>query len=129
MRAFAVVALAAALLTGCGAGAGAAGPQGLESPPPAGGPAVMLAAKDIAFSATDIGVPAATPFVIAFENRDGVPHNVSIYSDTAGTMRLFEGITFGGPATRWYPVSALPAGTYVFKCDLHPTMTGTLHAS
>jgi plastocyanin len=67
--------------------------------------------------------------VIVFENREAVSHNVSIYADEGLMDRRFEGVLFGGPATRWYPVPALAPGAYVFLCDLHPTMRGTLTAS
>ena len=50
--------------------------------------------------------------MIVFENREAVSHNVSIYADDGLTDRRFEGVLFGGPATRWYPVPALEAGTY-----------------
>ena len=34
---------------------------------------------------------------------------------------------FKGPATKKYAVPALPAGTYTFVCQVHPTtMKGTL---
>jgi plastocyanin len=64
-----------------------------------------------------------------FENREAVSHNVSIYADKGLEDRRFEGVLFGGPATRWYPVPALTPGTYVFLCDLHPSMRGTLTAT
>jgi plastocyanin len=131
MRAIAL-ALLAAIAVGCGTGSGTGQPAalGFESPPAGrdpGGP--MLAAKDVAFTTTDLNVPAGTPFVLVFENRENLPHNLSIYADAAFSNRVFEGVTFSGPSTRWYPVPALPAGGYVFRCDLHPNMTGRLHAS
>ena len=128
MRALVLTFLAAILLAGCTTGNDAQTAQGYESPPAGGGPVVALMAKDVAFTASKLDVSAGTPFVIAFENRENLPHNVSIYTDEAGTNRVFEGITFTGPATRWYSVPALAAGTYVFKCDLHPNMTGRLRA-
>ena len=128
MRAFALTFLAA-IVVGCATGSGAQTAQGFESPPAGGGPAVALAAKDVAFTASELGVSAGTPLVIAFENRENLPHNVSIYADEAGTNRVFEGITFSGPATRWYPVPALQPGVYMFRCDVHPNMRGTIRAS
>ena len=130
--ALAVLATLAAALVGCGAGTGSDAPSalGFESPPAGLDPtSPTLAAKDVAFTTVDVDVPAGTAFVLVFENRASLPHNVSIYADGAFSNRLFEGVTFGGPSTRWYPVPALPAGVYAFRCDLHPNMTGRLHAS
>lgn len=88
-----------------------------------------LLANNISFDSPDIDVPANEAFVLVFENAENVGHNVSIYSDAGYQTRLFEGLVFNGPATRWYPVPALGVGTWVFKCDLHPNMNGRLHAS
>ena len=69
---------------------------------------------------------AGTPFGLVFENREGAPHNVTIL-DGRG-VELFVGEVFGGPGWRSYAVPALAAGEYGFRCDVHPTMTGTLVA-
>jgi plastocyanin len=115
----------AAVLAACGGGRA----LGDASPPPSLDPASpTLAAKDGAFDRETLEVPAGTPFILVFENRDAVDHNVSIYADAALQQRRFEGVLFGGPATRWYPVPALEAGTYVFVCDLHPNMRGLVEA-
>ena len=122
--------LAITVIAGCGTGGDPTTALGYESPPAGLDPASpTLVARDIAFSTANLSVPAGKPFVLVFENGEAVMHNVSIYAGSAGTNRVFEGVSFTGPATRWYPVPALAAGDYVFKCDLHPNMTGTLHAS
>ena len=119
-----VLALGAA---GCGPGSTALGD---DSPPASLDPASpKVVAQDIAFDQTTIAVKAGVLFILVFENRESVSHNVSIYADEARNDRRFEGVLFGGPGTRWYPVPALAAGTYVFVCDLHPTMRGALRAS
>jgi plastocyanin len=111
------------------AACGASSAQGYTSPPPSLDPAgPKLAAKDVAFDRETLDVPAATPFILVFENRESLEHNVSIYADAALQQRRFEGVLFGGPATRWYPIAALEAGTYVFACDLHPSMRGLIEA-
>ena len=91
------------------------------------GPSVSIVALGIAFTTTEVTVPADTPFVIVFENQDaGVPHNVAI-SDASGA-EVFRGEIFNGVATMEYQVPALPAGEYPFICTVHPNMTGTLTA-
>ena len=117
--------LAAVLLTGCGSGSA----LGLDQPPASLDRASPhLSAAGLAFDAAELAVPANTPFVIVFENREAVSHNVSIYADDSHQDRRFEGVLFAGPATRWYPVPALAPGTYAFICDLHPSMAGRLVA-
>ena len=121
--ALAAAALAAAALAGCGAGSAV----GLDQPPPSLDPSSpRLVAEQIAFDRSDLEVAAGTPFVLVLENRDTVSHNVSIYTDADLRDRRFEGVLFGGPATRWYPVPGLAPGAYVFVCDLHPSMRGAL---
>lgn len=114
-------------MVGCGGGSSA---LGLEAPPASLDPgSPKLSAEGVAYDTTELAVPADEAFVIVFENHETVSHNVSIYADDGLRDRRFEGVLFGGPAKRWYPVPALAPGTYVFACDLHPSMRGTLTAS
>jgi plastocyanin len=103
---------------------------GAEEPAPqatATGPVVRLAADNIRFATTSLSASAGTPLTLRFENEEAVPHNVAIYADASASRSFFVGTTFPGPATRNYAVPALDAGTYFFRCDLHPTtMTGSL---
>jgi plastocyanin len=93
-------------------------PQGTE---------LQVSATASAFDATCLAAPAGSAFTIAFTNNDaGVPHNVSIYTDESATTTLFQGALVTGPTTMTYEVPALQAGTYFFRCDVHPTqMFGT----
>jgi len=119
------LAAVALVVAGCGASAAAN-----DHPPASLDPASpRISAVGIAFDAAALAVPANRPFTLIFENRENVPHNVSIYADAARQDRRFEGAVFSGPATRWYPVPALAPGTYVFVCDVHPDMTGSLVAA
>lgn len=103
---------------------------GYDAAPPSLAPdSPGLSAIGVKFDQADVAVPASKPFILVFDNRESISHNVSIYADAALRNRLFEGVLFTGPATRWYPLPALAPGTYVFVCDLHPTMTGLLRAS
>jgi plastocyanin len=94
---------------------------------PSGSPS--LVARDLKFDTSRLAVPAGQAFTLVFENEDGAPHNVAIYRDTAATDALFVGETFSGPAGRAYAVPALPAGTYLFRCDVHHDMQGQVVAA
>jgi plastocyanin len=64
--------------------------------------------------------------VIRLENEDaGILHNVAVYQDDEATSGLVRGALFDGPRTRDYTFPALPAGSYLFQCDLHPAMRGS----
>jgi ABC-type glycerol-3-phosphate transport system substrate-binding protein len=75
-----------------------------------------------------LAAPANTAFQIDFDNQDGgVEHNVSIYTNAGAGTALLNGEIIIGPKKITYQVMALPAGTYYFRCDVHPfgTMKGT----
>ena len=110
-------------MTACSAAARRDGP-----PPsaPAGG--AVIVARDLAFDQTRLEVPAGVAFALLFENRDGAPHNVAIL-DPPDDHAVFTGEIFGGPGSRTYTVPAIAAGTYKFRCDVHPEMTGTVVAA
>jgi plastocyanin len=118
----ATLVLAASLLTGCNTSTGtaAAAPSA-----PSGG--AVITAQNTTFDRAQLVVPAGRPFQLLFENREGAPHNVTIYDD-GGAPPLFVGETFGGPGSRTYEVPSIAAGTHRFRCDVHPQMTGTVTA-
>jgi plastocyanin len=118
----ALVLLAGSLLVAC---TSTASPAGSPPTPPPGG--TIITALGVAFDRTELAVPAGKPFPLLFENRDGAPHNVSIY-DEAGAQPLFVGEIFGGPGSRTYDVPPIPAGAHRFRCDVHPEMAGTVVA-
>ena len=119
---WAALAIGAAIVVGCGSSnAGAPAPSA-----PAGG--AVITANASAFDRDRVDVPAGRPFALLFQNREGAPHNVTILPP-GGSEPLFTGEVFSGPASRTYQIPALPAGTYSFRCDVHPQMTGTVVAS
>ncbi len=88
------------------------------------GTTLKISAENLAFNTDCLAVNAGKPFKILFDNKDaGVPHNVSIYD---GTTSLFAKTALPGPGVVTYDVGALTAGSYTFRCDIHPsTMLGT----
>ena len=121
VRIGAMIVMTAGLLASCTT-AGTGGP-----PPsaPAGG--AVIAAANTAFDRTMLEVLAGHPFKLQFENREGAPHNVRIYGENVD-QALFVGEVFGGPGSRTYEVPAIGPGTYLFRCDVHPDMAGSLIA-
>jgi plastocyanin len=71
-------------------------------------------AQNVAFGTDCLAAPAGKAFTITFMNHDA-----------GATQELFKGALVSGPATINYKVGALPAGTYFFRCDVHPQMKGT----
>jgi len=88
--------------------------------------ALQISARNLQFSTNELTAPADKPFKIEFENQEGAPHNVSIYNDDSRSRKILVQDPFGGPQTVTYDVQALAAGDYLFLCDVHPDMKGTL---
>ena len=131
-RFFAVVAVSGLILAACGGGGGPT--QGGTTPPATAGGAtcaqagatLTVKAQNIAFDKQCLAAPAGQSFTITFDNKETLPHNVAIYASAAATQNLFRGETFQGPKVMTYNVPPIQAGTYFFRCDVHPQqMTGT----
>ncbi len=96
------------------------------------GTSLQETAQNITYQSTCLAASANQDFTISFDNKDaGTMHNMHVYSDDPlkdpNATSFFMGQIITGPATATYSVSALPAGTYFFHCDVHPTqMFGTL---
>ena len=124
-----LLAVSGVLMAGGGLVGAAAGQREL---PHAEGPhaaTVDVVAKGNQFTKKTIELRAEHPPEIVFDNQDpNVLHNVAIFSDAEFTRRVFTGDVFAGPETMRYRFRALPAGTYHFRCDMHPTnMVGEVH--
>lgn len=88
---------------------------------------VRVVAENTAFDTDEITLPADMPSTLTLDNRDVAAHNVSIYEDdTASGDPLFTFEPFPGPATDTFDVPPIAAGDYYFRCDVHPTMEGTV---
>jgi plastocyanin len=94
------------------------------------GGGLSISASGIQFNTDKLQMPADTAMTLTFDNQDaGVPHNFAVFKDEAYAENVFTGDIVTGPATQDYNLPALPAGTYYFKCDVHPTMKGTLEVT
>jgi len=85
--------------------------------------AAQLTAKDIAFAPACLTAEAGRPFRLKFDNKEPVPHNVSIFKgpDASG-RQVFTRPPFPGPRVETYQVPALSRGRYFFRCDVHPNL-------
>jgi plastocyanin len=89
---------------------------------------VTVTAKDLKFGQTEITVPADEAFDLVLDNQESAPHNVAIYTDESASTKISVGEIFSGPAQKTQSVPAMAAGTYFFRCDVHPDMKGTVVA-
>lgn len=95
-----------------------------------GGPNEELAvgAENISFDTDTLTLKTGTQTVIHFENRDGpsVQHNVAIYENSDAQDPIFQGDIIPGDTDADYEFTAPPSGEYFFRCDIHPSMNGTV---
>jgi plastocyanin len=98
------------------------------APSAATGETVTITAKDLAFGQSAVTVPADEAFTVVLDNQEAAPHNVAIYTDESASTKISIGEIFSGPAQKSQTVPALAAGSYFFRCDVHPDMKGTITA-
>jgi plastocyanin len=114
--------VAAFVLVACsGANAAPSGPATSADPN-----ALQISSRDLKFSTDKLVAPAGKAFQIAYDNQEAAPHNVAIYTDASASTKVFVEDPFGGPKKVLYDVPAMAAGSYFFRCDIHPDMKGTL---
>ena len=112
---------AALLLAACSSTAAPATPSASVA-----ADALRITSKDLKFSTNLLEAPVDEAFQIVYENQEAAPHNVAIYKTSEAKERILVEPPFSGPKTVVYNVPAQPAGTYYFRCDIHPDMNGTL---
>jgi plastocyanin len=112
----------AALGAACSSASAQPQPSG---PVDANGPTIV--AKDMKFSPSTVEIAAGKNVTIHFDNQDSAPHNVAIYKDSSASEKISVGeIVTASKADQVVP--ALTAGTYFFRCDIHPDMKGSVVA-
>jgi plastocyanin len=88
--------------------------------------AVAICSDNLEFDADTIEAPAGEEFTITLTNAESQPHNVAIYTEEGGEEIVIGDVITGPDATTQIVVPALDAGTYYFRCDIHPEMDGTV---
>lgn len=100
----------------------------ISTSPAAGQPVtVELTAVQMSFSTSTITVPAGAQVSVNFHNNDsGIPHNLAVYTDSTAKTSIYVGQIINGVSSMTYTFTApATAGTYFFRCDVHPnSMTG-----
>ncbi len=88
---------------------------------------IQLSAENVQFDKNSIAVQKGSRVVIEFTNNDSMPHNFAAYRSEAAEEQIFVGEIITGPKTVRYEFEApSEPGTYFFRCDVHPNMTGQL---
>lgn len=124
--ALAAFAVLFAVMTGC---AGCGSDKAKSSEPSdctkVSGTSFTLVARNLAWQPTCIQVKAGTTvqFTVKLEDQE-VQHDLVI-SGAGGTHQTK---LEAGPTTEHLTYTFPSAGTYGFKCSIHPNMTGTIYA-
>lgn len=106
-------------------GFGGGGGHGEETAP-AQASGQVLSAAAVAFDTEELTFAADEETTLPFNNEDTAPHNFSIYENDSAEQDLFVGAEVAGGSATDYSIPALPEGEYFFRCDLHPSMDGTV---
>ena len=113
--------LIALVLAGCSSTA--------TAPPSVPADAIALSTSNLMFSTSELSVPADRPFTIVLDILESAAHDVTIYKDDSWSSLVYKEDARTGPGTFVFNVPALAAGTYAFRCEIHPTtMIGVVTA-
>lgn len=102
------------------------GPGG-ETPVAPDAQQVTVVGKNIQFDVTEIGVESGRQVAITFDNQDeAVPHNWALYESEEAANTGVEAIATSpienGLIVQEIVFDAPDAGTYFYRCDVHPTI-------
>lgn len=111
------------LLAACGGAAVAVPPDATPSA------SLRIVARDNRFDQRYLVVSAGSESVITLDNEDRSSlHNFAVYRDKGAKQLVYRGEVFEGKREVENRLPALEAGSYYFRCDVHPDMNGTLLA-
>ncbi len=120
-RSIAVIAMFAVIaVAGCSSGGGPS-----ASVPPG---ALIVVAKDYTFDTPTLDMTAGDPTLIHFTNLDSEQHDIAIFPSPESSQAMFDGENIGHGSIV-YEVPAFDAGTYFFKCTIHPVMSGDVQVA
>jgi plastocyanin len=86
------------------------------------GISLSISAQNNMFDKDCLAAPPGEVFTIIFDNKDTVAHNIVIVPEHGSSETLFRGEVITGPRSVTYSVGPLPAGSYHFHCEVHPTL-------
>jgi plastocyanin len=87
---------------------------------------INLVAQNMAFDQSTITVPAGAKVTMVFNNKDNIPHNFALYTDSSAATVIFKGAVVSAKTVTYQFTAPSTPGSYFFRCDVHPTtMTGT----
>ena len=87
---------------------------------------INLTAKSMSFDKSTITVPAGASVTMNFDNKDSIPHNFALYTDSSARTPIFIGQVISATTVTYKFTAPTTPGNYFFRCDVHPTsMTGT----
>jgi plastocyanin len=110
------------LLAACSGGGGESAADADTTP----SAELHIAAKGLKFDRKTLHALATTQVTVTLDNKDGVPHNFSVYQDKTAATVVFRGDVENDRKSHEYRFTSPSAGSYYFRCDVHPDMHGTL---
>lgn len=95
-----------------------------EAPEPTSQTLDIVMIATLAFDKTELRANAGSEITVRFDNQEtAIPHNWAIYTDDSASEAIAganEQICTA-PCTGEVTFGPLDAGTYFFRCDVHPT--------
>jgi plastocyanin len=120
VRVIAVLVILGPALAACGDGK----PVEIDPNAPASA-ALEVHAKDLEFDARYLVAQAGVPVKLTLVNEDsGVLHNLAVYTDKSAKQVMYRGENIEGKKTVAGTLPPTAAGSYYFRCDVHPDMNG-----
>lgn len=115
--------------TALGSAKATTGPAGTPAPT---GAVTITTPDDIHYDKDTLNAKAGSPITVTYDNKSPIIHNIHFFNGAdAKSGNVPGGATkLGSKDTQTITFGPLPAGTYFFHCDAHPTqMTGKLVVS